>query len=210
MKKFYDKEVGLTFKCYSEKESRYGYLDDDYVSYISQMNLWEDEGIKNFVVSSAALGFFFNVNNSYCTKDKNNNSQLVMGFDDDQLIGCAQITTNNPPISNSLIDGKSSLYMARSDKNPLINIEYIATDPLLRGQGYGARLIKGIMNNEKILTNDINSSGITAFVRHNNLPSQKAFLKNKFIIVHKSNLLRPAKLYHMLYSGKHAVSLEKE
>ena len=101
MKKFYDKEVGLTFKCYSEKESRYGYLDDDYVSYISQMNLWEDEGIKNFVVSSAALGFFFNVNNSYCTKDKNNNFYFTH---------TSNLSTNNiyiishiPKINNSKI-----------------------------------------------------------------------------------------------------------
>ena len=77
MKEFYDNDCKLTFRCYSGNESTYGHFSDEYVNYIYQMNMWKDEGIDKFLVSSTPLGNFFNWNNSYFSRDEKNNSELV-------------------------------------------------------------------------------------------------------------------------------------
>ena len=204
MIEFYDNESNLTFKCYNGMDSRtHYYREDDYYQYVLEMNSWSDQGIKDFVVEGTPLGNFFNWNNLFMNEHEHLGGQLVFALDGDILIGCALLTTENPSIAFSLDPANTKLFPALIDKKPKVNIDFIATNPHLRNLGYGTRFIKGIKNNEKILTNEKESSGITANVREDNQPSKKAFLKNDFIIVHKGNLIKTLGNYHTLYFGKH-------
>ena len=102
------------------------------------------------------------------------------------------------PISSKLLsimsDRKGMYYAYENDKlvgvvllthaekgYSFATIEYIVVGPEAQGKGVGTRMINSIKSNPQFFINDYQGK-IDAYVNSDNMPSKRAFLKNKYVL----------------------------
>ena len=180
MKKLIDNDVNLTWEIYPTKDVyKYYKKNEDFNNTISILNSWQSENINDFITSLylLKLGDFFceNLLSSYELKNnQGNNLFLLLAYEDKELVGTIILNNQSQNISTDF---------KLTDNINNLRIEYIVVNPDKQNIGVGTRMIKSIINNQKVLSNYKPVNGITTDIDNENTASQKAFLKNNFKIV---------------------------
>lgn len=210
MEKFFDNDVQLTFIGFNKDDIK----NEDYINlykqYVEQLNIWtDDEGIQKYIGNDMKLGDFFACITEHSTHvhSKSIHKHYLM-FDKDLLVGSALLTINDHKLKEYVTDDEKYDNF-RQDEDPILYIEYLATNPQVRNKGYGARIVKGITNNKQIITEN-NICGVAATINNSNESSKKAFLKSNFICTPAKSFNNIDKDFRVYYFGKHKKAFEKD
>lgn len=195
MKRLIDNDVNLTWEIYPTKDVyKYYKKNEDLNNTISTLNSWQSENINDFITSLylLKLGDFFceNLLSSYELKNnQGNNLFLLLAYEDKELVGTIILNNQSQNISTDF---------KLTDNINNLRIEYIVVNPDKQNMGIGTRLIKSITKNQSIFSFDTTTNGICADIDNENIPSQKAFLKNHYKIVLPSSHLNNyfSRYYH--------------
>ena len=116
----------------------------------------------------------------------------------------------------TLLGSRNNIYYAYDNNNlagvvlvakPMPNysfttVEYIVVNPEMQGKGIGTRMISSLKSNPMFFAEGYKGN-IDAFVNAKNIPSQKAFLKNKFKVFRRSSDINEyGGYYRFVYSEK--------
>ena len=209
MKEFFDEETSLKFRGYNSDDLMDGEFIKGYHPYVDELDDWsKDHGIQKYICSDMNLGAFLSLIAKHSTSYKSKlHYEHYLVFEDDKLVGTTLLTTNDLTFKDKIRNTKRYKDI-RKDENPLLIIEYLATNPHLRNRGYGTRIVKAIENNEHIITNNQLTSGIATTIHTANIGSKKAFLKSNFICTPKKSFEGVKSEYRVFYFGKHKKSFE--
>ena len=213
MKNFFDTEVGLAFIGYDKHDLEQEVLKKTYDKYIKKINSWSsDDGIQRYIIDEETmkLGDFLElVTKHFASSNKDCSHEHYIIFEDYTLVGTTLLTINDKHIKNNLISSENEPNQFKEDENPLLYIEYLATNPEHRNKGIGTRIIKGIINNEQLIASST-TSGIAATVDSTNTGSKRALLKNRFICLPAKVFSGIDEKFNVLYFGKHKKIFEKD
>lgn len=182
MKEIYDEDIKLKLLLYSKEDFEDEKTFEIYQNFINQLNTWsEDKNIQKYICSDMDLGDFLSciTKNSTSYKSELIHKHLIV-FDGEKLVGTALLTINDFCLKDHIIK-YCKQKNTKDDNNPLLSIEYIATNPYFRNKGFATKIIRGIKNNERNISDNIINYGISAVIQNENKGSKKAFLKNKFV-----------------------------
>lgn len=146
---------------------------------VFEIDSWSaNANIRRYITEETSLHDFL-----LYTKENNTCNSVYDGlfycFEEEKLVGVYLI-------SQSLDSPNSS------------DISYLIVNPKMHDRGIGTRMISSIRENSEFFTNRYNTKKIYATVCESNIPSMKAFLKNKFDVVSCADMKRFngfAKLY---------------
>lgn len=204
MKEIYDDDIKLNLLLFSKEDFEDEKTVEMYQNYTNQLNAWSaDKNIQKYICSDMDLGDFLSyvTKNSTSYKSKLIHKHLIV-LEDEKLVGTALLTINDYCLKDHIIK-YCKQKNTKDDNNPLLSIEYIATTPTSRNKGYATRIIKGIKNNQKIISDNIINYGITAVIQNENKGSIKAFLKNKFLYTPAKTCSKVEDDFKVYYFIKH-------
>ncbi len=161
MRKFYDKDTDLHWYETENDEDKKALSGA-----INTINNWDSPGIRQYVVQDTPIADFMTYFINY-----------VVGPDKGK-VGCycyIALDEENKPLG--IVD-VSTHYMTPERAI----IEYLVVNPRLTGMGIGTRMIKSITHNTEWFAQKDKISSWEVDIDKNNMPSQRAFLKNRFVI----------------------------
>lgn len=172
MKKLTDENQSLDWLLidyeydWTKEESRNTIID-----IIRKLNNWQGESIDKFI-TSMPLGEHLQdicdiVNDNYDITQ----CFHALAYIDDTLVGTAVITSNSKDIRESF----NTFTLPNN-----LKILYLIVNPEYQNLGIGTRMIKSITEHQEFFSQGKKTFGISTNIHNENIPSQRAFLKNKF------------------------------
>lgn len=157
----YDIETSLGWKKYNKSSSDFESVMND-----QKIDNIVDEWSKAPNVSSLLISGNSLVSMFHAGLGEYNN--IYYAIENDDVVGVAMI--REP-----------------SDNYDFSSIEYLVVNPEFQYKGVGTRMVASIKNNPEFFVGNKHKGRFIAYVRQENEPSKKVFLKNKFDVVKKAD-----------------------
>jgi RimJ/RimL family protein N-acetyltransferase len=191
--KFFKKNTPIKEKIYTDKKRELEWVvidrhnKDKYSACFDDLKKWsKDSSIQRYISVGFPLDELFK---SFIPKrDDQDEANVFFCMDDGKFVGLTMVSS---PFG----------------LNKHSTIEYLIVNPELRKKGYGTRMVGSVTSNPKFFAKGDKGFGFVSSVESDNIPSKKAFLKNKFKVV--KHVPSFGRLYSVLYFGQREECLKE-